>query len=245
MRADILAAIGILLLAGTSTGAHAQGSAIFPAQISPPMACNGGPDYFVTGVGHQTPTVAVRAGVQSARPLADQNTLISLLNQAAGIGVAKCPANPIVEVFIDKPGMPMVAAWMNRADGQWHIVRNGIAQAVQQEDANDRAAAARAEQERQAAADAAAAVQRKQAAIADCGAEPTFSGGPWFSSTYKTAAIDMGRRPPPDGRFLCVKTIEYIGAAVNPFGGNAARAKFTGYDAFAFQPLSMVMDFPY
>lgn len=82
---------------------------------------------------------------------------------------------------------------------------------------------------------------RKNAALADCGAAPTLSGGPWFSSTYKTAATDASR----NGRFLCVKTVEYIGAAVNPFGGNAARAKFTGYDALSLQPLSLVMDFPY
>ena len=28
---------------------------------------------------------------------------------------------------------------------------------------------------------------RRQAALADCGSSPTISGGPWFSSTYKTA----------------------------------------------------------
>jgi len=68
--------------------------------------------------------------------------------------------------------------------------------------------------------------KQKSAALADCGAEPVVSGGPWFSSTYKVAARDAARHG-----FLCVKTIEYISAAPNPFGGNAARARFVGYQA--------------
>jgi hypothetical protein len=44
---------------------------------------------------------------------------------------------------------------------------------------------------------------------------------------------------------LCTKTVEYVGAAVNPFGGNAARAKFTGYDPINFQPVTVMRDFPY
>jgi hypothetical protein len=68
--------------------------------------------------------------------------------------------------------------------------------------------------------------KQKSAALADCGAEPSISGGPWFSSTYKVAARDAARHG-----FLCVKTIEYVSAAPNPFGGNAARARFVGYQA--------------
>ncbi len=71
-----------------------------------------------------------------------------------------------------------------------------------------------------------AAEKQKSAALADCGAEPAISGGPWFSSTYKVAARDAAR-----SGFLCVKTVEYISAAPNPFGGNAARARFVGYQA--------------
>jgi hypothetical protein len=47
-----------------------------------------------------------------------------------------------------------------------------------------------------------------------------------------------------DKRFLCVKEIKYVGAAVNPFGGNAARAVFAGYGR-DFNILNLSSDFPY
>jgi hypothetical protein len=47
------------------------------------------------------------------------------------------------------------------------------------------------------------------------------------------------------GGFLCVKSVEYVSAAPNPFGGNAARARFTGYDGFEYKLVNQVRDFPY
>jgi hypothetical protein len=45
--------------------------------------------------------------------------------------------------------------------------------------------------------------------------------------------------------FVCVKTVEYISPAPNPFGGNAARARFIGYDNNNYNNLVEVRDFPY
>jgi hypothetical protein len=220
-----------------------------PANISPMMGCEWGSEYYISGPARQSRVAPVTVVVADARPLIDQNNLMGLLNRAATAGFTHCPANNVTIVTILSGGVQLVKAWFYRVDGQWRIVNNSVAQFVQQQDARNAQIAAQQQAAREAQlrqqAEAAAREKRRQAALADCGSEATFSGGPWFSSTYKMAATDMGRRRPPDGRFLCVKTIEYIGAAVNPFGGNAARAKFIGYDAFTFQPLSMVMDFPY
>ena len=82
---------------------------------------------------------------------------------------------------------------------------------------------------------------KTQAALSDCGQSPTLSGGPWFSSTYKVGAIDEAKRV----GMLCVKSIEYVGPAVNPMGGNAARAKFFGYDRQTASPIVFQRDFPY
>lgn len=82
---------------------------------------------------------------------------------------------------------------------------------------------------------------KKRTAIQDCGATPEISGGPWFSSTYKVGAADEAQRI----GLLCVKRIQYVGPAVNPMGGNAARAVFIGYDRQTANPVNVQMDFPY
>jgi hypothetical protein len=94
---------------------------------------------------------------------------------------------------------------------------------------------------RKKAEEAEALAKRRQVAVKDCGARPILSGGPWFSSTYSVAAMDEARR----GNFFCVKTVEHISAAPNPFGGNAARARFTGYRNSDFQPVVEIRDFAY
>jgi hypothetical protein len=40
--------------------------------------------------------------------------------------------------------------------------------------------------------------------------------------------------------FSCVKTIEYISAAPNPFGGNVARVRLIGYDPVKYDSLTLV-----
>jgi hypothetical protein len=114
---------------------------------------------------------------------------------------------------------------------------------------DNRAAVARQEDEEKARDEAiktqiAANEKRKEAAIKDCAGGPKLSGGPWFSSTYSVAANDEVNRAKRDGYF-CIKTVEYVSAAPNPFGGKAARAKFIGYNNRNFAPLVQVRDFPY
>jgi hypothetical protein len=142
-------------------------------------------------------------------------------------------------------GQIVLNGWISATDQTWHFSDDKIAAAAAYEDAGIQSVHEGQERQRQADAQRKAEEEAKQArrtaALADCGATLQISGGPWFSSTYKTAATDASHNE----RFLCVKTVEYIGAAVNPFGGNAARAKFTGYDAFNYQRLDVVMDFPY
>jgi hypothetical protein len=87
--------------------------------------------------------------------------------------------------------------------------------------------------------------RKKGTAVADCGNSPAMSGGPWFSSTYKIAAQDEAQRAIAGGAFVCVKQIEYVSAAPNPFGGSAARARFVGYDKMDYNSLIQVRDFPY
>jgi hypothetical protein len=87
--------------------------------------------------------------------------------------------------------------------------------------------------------------KKKSIAIADCGNSPAMSGGPWFSSTYKIAAQDEARRAVAGGAFVCVKQIDYVSAAPNPFGGSAARGRFVGYDKVDYNSLTQIRDSPY
>jgi hypothetical protein len=82
--------------------------------------------------------------------------------------------------------------------------------------------------------------KQRKAATSDCGTDIKLSGGPWFSSTYAIAAKDEAKRG-----FFCVKSIEYVSEAVNPFGGKAARARFIGYSQQDFSSVTEVRDFPY
>ena len=71
------------------------------------------------------------------------------------------------------------------------------------------------------------------------------SGGPWFSSTYKVAALDRVRQLREGGGFLCVTAVEFVSDAPNPYGGKAARARFVGYNAYDYRTLIQVQDFFY
>ena len=137
-------------------------------------------------------------------------------------------------------------AGITLSSGDISVARNTVAEAQHK---RDRAAEAQRAQEEQKNLAAQELERKKAAALADCGAKPSIVGGPWFSSTYKVAVMDQARlRSSSDmfaGSFLCIKSIEYIGPAVNPMGGNAARAKFFGYDRSEFNARSEVQDFPY
>jgi hypothetical protein len=186
--------------------------------------------------------------------LADIKFVVRALNAARFDVDAKCSPKltPIVSIILRAtnapPGRTIIEAWWSRADDNWRITGNGVS-TLETEEKEELARKQQEEEAKRQEEDAAKQAQlvaaakedRRKAALADCGSAPGISGGPWFSSTYKTAVTDAAR----NYRFLCVKNVEYIGAAVNVFGGNAARAKFTGYDASNYDPLAVVMDFPY
>jgi hypothetical protein len=92
----------------------------------------------------------------------------------------------------------------------------------------------------------------RQAALKECGREPIMKGGPWrswVSSAYKFAVQDLVKRltSARDFRtaFLCVKSVEYLGDAPNPFGGNAARLKVIGADYRTYEMTARTADVPY
>lgn len=131
-----------------------------------------------------------------------------------------------------------VMARFDLASQRWESIDNVAARGIARE---KRESETRAAEERKKAEEAEALVKRKEVATKDCGARPVLSGGPWFSSTYSVAAMDETQR----GNFFCIKTVEYVSAAPNPFGGNAARARFTGYRKGDFQSVVEVRDFAY
>lgn len=127
---------------------------------------------------------------------------------------------------------------------QRRIVKNTVLGEIERE--NARITREKAEQERlerevrARKAETGEKEKRRYVTLADCGSSPKISSGPCFSSTYNVAATDAARH---SGLF-CVKTIEGVSAAPNPFGGNAARARFTGH-CRDFELTSVVKDFFY
>lgn len=193
---------------------------------------------------------AVTITVNDWHPLGDGTVVQRLISQYPAEGMRRCPTGNAVSVYIRAPqsrDIVITAHWM-RATGQWNItsnVRSLLQQEQREAQAREAAQAAQVQAQQQAQkreAERQRLLAAKEAAEKDCGATPSVSGGPWFSSTYKTGALDAVRQL---GQFICVKTIEYVGPAVNPFGGNAARAKFIGYDNTNYKPYFELSDFPY
>jgi hypothetical protein len=149
-----------------------------------------------------------------------------------------------------KPGLKgsnyIVSGSWHLAQREWDIIDNSVSYVIERQAAQAAAAKAKREKEEEAAqkqkAETQAREQFRRAALAECGSEPNFIGGPGSSDTYKVGALDKARAI--SGTFLCIKTIEYIGPAVNPFGGKAARAKFMGFD-HQFNTVVEVFDFFY
>jgi hypothetical protein len=168
-----------------------------------------------------------------------------ILEQALREGLSACPNVRAGQIVVYGGGQQLIVAWTMLSPINWVIAKDNIQAAIQSEDARiAREGAEREQRERDAQArkaEAEAKEARRLAALADCGQGPKLLGGPWFSSTYKVAANDETRRI----GMLCVRSVEYVSAAPNPFGGNAARARFTGYSAADFQPVVAVHDFPY
>jgi hypothetical protein len=143
------------------------------------------------------------------------------------------PPSPYVEVFGgDYFGVMSVAKELAYDTRQitMKLIHNQIPQNVSMY--NQKKAQDQVEEERR---------RRIADATKDCGPSPNVTGGPLFSPTYKIGATDAASR----SGLLCVKEIQYVGPAVNPFGGNAARAKFIGYDQQTGNSVSVIRDFPY
>jgi hypothetical protein len=176
--------------------------------------------------------------------LQDMEAVKNLISPYLQEGMNKCPSGNGFVVSIDalNSNRRVVQAVWKRDTGQWRI-ESAVAVLASQEQAAARAQAAADEQQRLQQQAKAEKERLIAAARADCGTSPALSGGPWFSSTYNVGALDEAKRAL--GPFLCIKSVEYVSAAPNPFGGKAARAKFTGYDAIQIKPLTDVRDFPY
>jgi len=217
------------------------------AQFYTPMrgnpACNNG--FAVMGGPFSLFGMVKGINVVDWRRLVDEKFRDQILQQALREGMSACPTAKAGQIVVYGDGQLLLVAWTMLNPTNWQIEKNDVQAAIQREGvriARERAEQERLEREAQARkAEAEAKERRRLTALAACGSRPTLSGGPWFSSTYSVAANDQARAV----GMLCVKSIEYVGAAPNPFGGNAARARFTGYGASDFQPLVVVQDFFY
>jgi hypothetical protein len=194
--------------------------------------------------------VRFRVIVPDWRQLGTQEVIETLLESGSRVAMEQCRAAIAADrlgkfsAFIVAENSPIyfaaVTAQKYRTGASWTIIKNNVPDLVRQEerDAEQRRRLAAEEEGRKLEAEARA--KRKESAQADCGTSPKISGGPWFSSTYSVAANDEARRG-----FFCVKLVEYVSAAPNPFGGKAARARFIGYNTGDFQPTVQVRDFAY
>jgi hypothetical protein len=168
------------------------------------------------------------------------------LNEAIAICRSKGASGPIdyASGGILLPDQPPAGSFIvaeKRGGSRWTVTQNRLdelAKSEQQENVRKKAQEA---EDRRKGEEAEAREKRKQAALADCGARPSLSGGQPSSETYPVAVGDEIRR----GNFFCVKTVEYLSPAVNQFGGKAARARFTGYRSSDFQLVVEVRDFAY
>jgi hypothetical protein len=153
-------------------------------------------------------------------------------------GLTRCPTAHYVAIHVKQRGVLsdiITASW--HPPNEWSA-QSTFALLHKQEEAERHAIEqARIEQEQKRARE-----KRRQVALADCGGTPKLVGGPWFSSTYSVAARDVAQHA---NGFACVKLVEYISAAPNPFGGKAARVRLTGFDDRDFQPKVAVIDIPY
>jgi len=205
--------------------------------------------HFNGGACVQSPGLPVVIGanvtvvVRDWHPLKEDSVVRQMLTPYPAEGMRRCPSGNSVGVRIKTQQDEIIDARWTRATGYWNI-KSFVPQLAQREDRIARDQAAAEQQRREQEAKQAEKERLKQAAQSDCGASPTLSGGPWVSSTYKVGALDEAERA-LSRWFLCVKAIEYISPAPNPLGGNAARAKFVGYDRFEYKPHSEIRDFFY
>ena len=154
----------------------------------------------------------------------DRDQVAAMLNQAYYLIATKCGSGSLMSynvVIKDMRGNTGFTATMYLYDKnrQWNYQTRmpQLIELSKQQSKNEEVA--------RKALEARQAVARQ-----DCGQQAAISGGPWFSSTYKVAVNDEIGKYIQSGRMFCIKSVEYISAAPNPLGGNAARIKVTGYD---------------
>ncbi len=241
-------ALGLIFLLSATFGALNAQAQIYTSRPND-VACNNG--FAVLGGPFSVFGMVKEVHVTEWRKLTDSTLRDQILEQALQEGLAVCGTAKAAQIAIFGDRQQLVVAWTMLNPRHWTIVKDNVLAEIQREDA--RIAREQAEQERmqrtaqaqRAAADT--AEQRKHIALADCGPAPSVSGGPWFSSTYKAAVrneiVNITRGI--DRSFFCIKSVEYLGAAPNPFGGNAARAKFTGYDPDNLNLTTREREFPY
>jgi hypothetical protein len=245
MRTILYGSILLLAAALTAGDASAQNYTSRPYNV----ACNNG--FATLGGPFSLFGMVKEVEVADWRSLTNARLRDQILEQALQEGLATCSGVKAGQIVISGGGRSLVVAWTMLNPRHWTIEKDTVLAEIQREDA--RIAREQAGQERlksealarNAAAEAAG--QRKQAALVDCGSSPAISGGPWFSSTYKTGVqheveeATRGMFP----SFFCVKSVEYLGPAPNPFGGNAARARFTGHDLRDLSTITTERQFPY
>jgi hypothetical protein len=132
------------------------------------------------------------------------------------------PAGSSIKAMLgpQSPQAWVTAMWDPRSN-QWQLDTRGLQQAMAEE-TRQQAAAVQQQQSQKVLED------KKAAAISACGADPSLSGGPWFSSTYKIAAQDAVRLviQYPSNNYICVKTVEYLSAAESSTSASIARTSF-------------------
>jgi hypothetical protein len=227
-------------------------------------------------------TASVTVLIADWRELKNSSDFERLIVAMRSEGLSRCPRgwHVVVSMVLDWNQYHVAKAQWYGTTKRWSV-ESSVEQLERQEAAREAQKANElAEQKRREEL-----LQKLKQAVADCPRSTQTTGGPWFSSTYKQAALDnasrlalsasqiqhemsrLGAAPDPNvlrqldnianniGRdmdtwgkpFLCVKEVRYVGPAVNPMGGNAARAVFVGYGTQSkdFGSVSYTHDFPY
>jgi len=173
-------------------------------------------------------STSIKVSVSDWHVLTDDTAVLPVLNRGRDAVLLACAnytplrlERILVQVVAPNTGRYVAAGTWNKNESRWTTIVNNVSVLIDEE---NKLIAVKREAEEKKRVEAELSEQQKKSALAYCGAEPAISGGPWFSSTYKVAARDEAKRG-----FFCVKTIEYVSDAPNPFGGKAARARFRGY----------------
>ncbi|AGK57054.1 hypothetical protein HYPDE_26868 [Hyphomicrobium denitrificans 1NES1] len=218
------------------------GKELRPGDAEPDVELNGVSGCSVIPGGH---IIGEEIYLRNWHALLKQGAMQKLFDYAFQTAAAECVVTEVgVTVYESGNSVtPVATGTWKAATGVWDI-SSALPKWVQweQRDIAAKAAAVKAQEDAQRQANIIA--QRKQKALADCKPEPNYNGGPWFAPSYKVSAHDQVQKVVASQRLLCVKSVDYVSVAPNPFGGNAARIRINGYDMNG-NPGSLGMDIPY